>query len=285
MDVPKTYLRRGFLHRTVVYEVFFSIVFLFLYKPFSSTFWLSSSSVKLAVNSIAFYLACILILFVGKELFYKFEKTHEAKIRHIAIWTAAEVVGIALVYLLFTTKLGYATNSGSLELLLRTIFCVALILVFPFLISFMYATIQDKKEEIRLLQLNQTATEAKPDTPMVNLYDYNGTLKISAAQDDIYYIMSQDNYVSIRYLIGEEMNTYLLRCSTVQVEEALRGTSIIRCHRSYLVNLDHVKMLMHSSGKAVMVLSDKTGTEIPVSRKYYKELRQHIVPEKIIKNA
>ena len=285
MEVPKHYLSRGFLYRTVLYDVLFSIGFLALYKPFSSTFWLSVSSWRLTGFSIAFYAACIILLLVSKETFYRFQKKHEARIRHLAIWTAAELVGIALIYLLFVSLLGYYSLSGAGELLIRTILCVALILVFPFLILFMFATIQDKKEEIRLLQLNIADKDVRPDIPMVNLYDYNGALKISAAQDDIFYIMSQDNYVSIYYLIGDTMNNYLLRCSTVQVEEALKGTSIIRCHRSYLVNLNHVKMLHHSSGKAAIVLSDNTGTEIPVSRKYYKELRQFIVPEKIVRNT
>ena len=285
MDVPKLYLSRGFLYRTVLYDVLFSIGFLVLYKPFSSTFWLSTSTPRLTVCSVAFYLACIILLLASRELFYRYQKKHEAKIRHIAIWTAAELAGLALIYLTFTSFLGYYSLSGPVELLLRTAFCVALILVFPFLLTFMYATIQDKKEEIRLLQLNIAENEVRPDVPMVNLYDHSGALKISAAQDDIFYIMSQDNYVSIHYLIGDTMNSYLLRSSTMEVEEALKGTSIIRCHRSYLVNLNHVKMLHHSSGKAAIVLSDKTGTEIPVSRKYYKELRQHIVPEKIVRNT
>ena len=285
MEVPKHYLSRGFLYRTVIYDVLFSIGFLALYKPFSSTFWLSASSWRLAGLSLAFYLACIVFLLASRELFFRFQKRQDANIRHLAIWTAAEQLGLALIYLLFTSGLGYSSHSSSGELLLRTVFCVALILVFPFLLSFMYATIQDKKEEIRLLQLNVAEKDVRPDIPMVNLYDHNGALKISAAQDDIFYIMSQDNYVSIYYLTGDTMNNYLLRCSTVQVEESLKGTSIIRCHRSYLVNLNHVKMLRHSSGKAVIVLSDNTGTEIPVSRKYYKELRQFIVPEKIIKST
>ena len=285
MEVPKLYLSRGFLYRTVLYDVLFSIGFLFLYKPFSSTFWLSASTPRLTGFSIAFYAACIIFLLVSREAFYRFQNRHEAKIRHIAIWTAAELAGLAFIYLVFTNLLGYYSLSSPGELLLRTAFCVALILVFPFLLTFMYAIIQDKKEEIRLLQLNIAQNEVRPDIPMVNLYDHNGVLKISAAQEDIFYIMSQDNYVSIRYLIGDTMNNYLLRCSTIQVEEALKGTSIIRCHRSYLVNLNHVKMLRHSSGKAVIVLSDKTGTEIPVSRHYYKELRKYIVPEKIVRGA
>lgn len=285
MEVPKHYLSRGFLYRTVLYDVLFSIGFLALYKPFSSTFWLSVSSWRLTGFSIAFYAACIVFLLASRELFFRFQKNHDAKMAHLTAWTAAELLGLAVIYLSFTVLMGYSTHSGAGELLLRTIFCVALILVFPFLIAFMYATIQDKKEEIRLLQLNVAENDVRPDIPMVNLYDHSGALKISAAQDDIYYIMSQDNYVSIYYLIGNTMNNYLLRSSTLQVEEALKGTSIIRCHRSYLVNLNHVKMLHHSSGKAAIVLSDNTGTEIPVSRKYYKELRQFIVPEKIVRNT
>ena len=285
MDVPKHYLSRGFLYRTVLYDVLFSIGFLFLYKPFSSTFWLSVSSTRLTLYSIAFYVACIVFLLASKDSFYRFQKKHETRMKHVVIWTVAELAGLAIIYLLFTFLLGYSSLSGPAELLLRTAFCVALILVFPFLLTFMYAIIQDKKEEIRLLQLNMAEKDVRSDIPMVNLYDHSGALKISAAQDDIFYIMSQDNYVSIHYLIGETMNSYLLRCSTIQVEENLKDTSIIRCHRSYLVNLNHVKMLRHSKGKAVIILSDNTGTEIPVSRNYYKELRKYIVPEKIIKST
>ena len=285
MDVPKHFLSRGFLYRTVLYDVLFSIGFLFLYKPFSSTFWLSVSSTRLTLYSIAFYASCIVFLLASKDSFYRFQKKHETRMKHIVIWTVAELIGLAIIYLLFTFLLGYSTRSGPGELLLRTAFCVALILVFPFLLTFMYAIIQDKKEEIRLLQLNIAEKDVRSDIPMVNLYDHSGALKISAAQDDIFYIMSQDNYVSIHYLIGDTMNSYLLRCSTIQVEENLKDTSIIRCHRSYLVNLNHVKMLRHSKGKAVIVLSDNTGTEIPVSRNYYKELRKYIVPEKIIKST
>ena len=64
------------------------------------------------------------------------------------------------------------------------------------------------------------------------------------------------------------------------VEDAFRGTVIVRCHRSFIVNIAHIKVIKHEKGKATVVMDDNVGTVIPVSKSYYKELMNILVQYK-----
>lgn len=286
MIVPKYFLRRDFLYRTVALNIVFSIVFLAAYQPFSFTFWIGVAPLRILLHSAAFYLCCIVLLLASKELFFRYESVRkELRLRSLVLWTACEFTGIAGIYLAFTFTLGYAMNSTLLELLLRTTGCVFLILSIPMVSIFLYARTKDYQEEIRILKLNRAADARKVEgTALVNFYDHSGALKITASQNDIFFIESQDNYVCIHYLIGDAMENYMLRCSTQEVEEALKETGIVRCHRSFLVNINRIKILQHDKGRAVIVMEDSAGSKVPVSRSYYKELLEVIVPGKIVRN-
>ena len=287
MNVPKHFLNKKFLFETVALYTVFSMVFLAVYQPFSMTFWLGVAPADVLFCSIAFYLCCIVFLLASKEGFYRYESARkELPLSALVFWMLCEFTGIAVIYLAFTFALGYSLNSGLLELLIRTTGCVALILSIPMIPVVLYARTKDIQEENRILKLNQTASARKVEgTALVNLFDHSGVLKITASQDDIFYIESQDNYVCIHYLIGDRMESYMLRSSTQEVEESLKGTGIIRCHRSYLVNINRIKVLKHDKGRAVIVMEDNAGSEVPVSKGYYKELLEVLVPGKIVRNT
>lgn len=287
MIVPKYFLKKKFLNETVVLNTVFSMVFLAVYQPFSQTFWLGVSPTDVLLHSVAFYLCCIVFMLASKEGFHRYESARkELPLSSLVMWMLCEFAGIAVIYLAFTFASGYSTDSSLPELLVRVTGCVALILSIPMVPAVLYAKTKDDQEEIRILKLNQAASSRRVEgTSLVNLFDHSGALKITASQDDIFFIESQDNYVCIHYLIGDKMENYLLRSSTQDVEASLKGTGIIRCHRSYLVNINRIKVLKHDKGRAVIVMEDRTGSEVPVSRSYYKELLEVIVPGKIIRNT
>lgn len=287
MLVPKHFLKKTFLYETVAINTVFSMAFLAVYQPFSLTFWLGVAPTEVLLSSAAFYICCIIFMLASKEGFYRYESVRtELPLRSLALWMLCEFTGIAAIYLAFTFALGYSTHSSLLELLIRTTGCVALILSIPMVPTVLYAKTRDDQEEIRILRLNQSAGAKRVEgTALINLFDHSGALKITASQDDIFFIESQDNYVCIHYLIGDKMENYMLRSSTQEIEDALRGTSIIRCHRSFLVNINRIKVLKHDRGRAVIVMEDKSGSEVPVSRSYYKELLEVIVPGKVVRNT
>lgn len=284
---PKHFLTREFLLMKVLFETLFSALFLALYQPFgfSTTLWLGIQPDDVLASTVKFYGVCILVLIMSAEALYRRDEKHPVSYRLLMAWQGAEVLLIAGIYLAFTIALGHAGDTLMSILIARSIICVALIMLIPFVIALLYAEILDDREEIRLLTLNKPLGAGYLDDVLVNLYDHSGTLKISASQRDIYYIESEDNYVNIHYELDDHMTSYLLRSSTGEVEAALRHTSIVRCHRSYLVNLSHVKVLKHGTGKAILILSDKAGTEIPVSKSYYQDLLDRIGPGQDVKDS
>lgn len=83
---------------------------------------------------------------------------------------------------------------------------------------------------------------------------------------DLIFMRSADNYVEVFYRNGQEVGVKMIRGTLKMIDLALDGhPQFFRCHKSYLVNLDHIS---HVSGNAQgLKLHLKTGGEIvPVSR-------------------
>jgi DNA-binding LytR/AlgR family response regulator len=81
-------------------------------------------------------------------------------------------------------------------------------------------------------------------------------------------VQSAENYVEIQYLAGGAGTKKLLRATVKSIEDQLRPFSqMIRCHRSYIINMDHVIKLHREYGRIYLKMN---GIEenIPVSRQY-----------------
>lgn len=82
------------------------------------------------------------------------------------------------------------------------------------------------------------------------------------------YIESTENYVSICYLNKGKFSRYLLRDTMKKMEEIFAGTEIIRCHRSYMVNFEKVKVIRKDRDGLKLELDYPSIMDIPVSKTY-----------------
>ena len=81
-------------------------------------------------------------------------------------------------------------------------------------------------------------------------------------------IKSAENYVEVMYLAGGTGTKKLLRATFKSMEDQLRPFSqMIRCHRTYIVNLDHVIRLHREYGRISLKMNE-IEENIPVSRQY-----------------
>ena len=88
---------------------------------------------------------------------------------------------------------------------------------------------------------------------------------------DIRYVEAQGDYARL-HLAGEE--SYLLRVPLSTLEEEWAGAGFHRIHRSLLVALPHVTEVRTEAGRCSVVVGD---TELPVSRRHTRELRDVLV--------
>jgi len=95
--------------------------------------------------------------------------------------------------------------------------------------------------------------------------------RIKTSEEELLFIKADQNYIKIATLEKQEIDKKLLRISLVKAIEQIKSKQIVRCHRSYLVNLKHIKKTKGNSQGLKLILN-YCDEEIPVSRKHKSEL-------------
>ena len=89
---------------------------------------------------------------------------------------------------------------------------------------------------------------------------------------DLLYITSADNYIEIFYIDNNSIKTQLIRTTLKAARDDLHAfTAFYRCHRGWIVNLDHVISLTGNSQGYRLILNH-TEVTIPVSRNLNEEI-------------
>lgn len=277
-EIPKFLLDKRYLMGSVIFILTFSFLFMALYTPFSITAWFSITDLSHLGMTAAFYLVALAIMLISKQLMYNIQNRICFSFTKYILWLICEMTVISLFYTFFTTVFISPLEQPAWVILLKAIGCVLLIMAIPYTILTLYAAYKAKTEELQMLQyemsLNGENTVVYPS--LVNLYDYNGALKLTISSDSLYYMESQDNYVKIHYENHGKLLSYMLRCRTKTIEENLADTSMVRCHRSYMVNVMKINHIKKRSKIRYIILSNKDIKPIPVSKSYFKNLIEKI---------
>ncbi len=91
--------------------------------------------------------------------------------------------------------------------------------------------------------------------------------------EDILYLKSEDIYAYV-YTNSEKLFTTV---SLGRIEKGLKRHSFFRCHKSYLVNLDHLAKITKGVNYQLILSS---GAKIPLSRTKKKLLIEHLKTQK-----
>ncbi|MDX1406572.1 MAG: LytTR family DNA-binding domain-containing protein [Saprospiraceae bacterium] len=89
---------------------------------------------------------------------------------------------------------------------------------------------------------------------------------------DILYCEADGNYTTIHTDQGE---TYVISRTLSEFEEMLSNSMFFRTHKSYLINLNHIKQYIKGSGGQIIM---KDGTSIQVARARKELLMDRIFP-------
>jgi DNA-binding LytR/AlgR family response regulator len=71
-----------------------------------------------------------------------------------------------------------------------------------------------------------------------------------------------------------KVSKYLLRLTLKKIEENFFGTEIIRCHRSYIVNFEKVKVIRKDRDGLKLEFDNPLVSDIPVSKTYVNGVMQ-----------
>lgn len=296
-EIPKFITSSRYTTVTIALIVLFSTIFLISYQPFSLAMWFSSSNMIRILFTLLFYVASIVILIVSRVTMYRVQERYVITHSQYILWLVAEAIIIALLYTFVTYRYFASSNLTIVDIGMRALLCVTIILAVPNLTVMFYAAYRTKCEELDAAQYeikrlseeyNHLLSEAEverrvskmipksesqPKRPhMVQFYDNGGTLRLTIDINALYYLESEDNYINVHYKHNDKILSYLLRCKTSTVEKSLEGSTMVRCHRSYIVNTGKIRFMGEEHRMHFVTLDDESIKRIPVSKSYYPSL-------------
>jgi len=256
--------------RQLIFTSLFALIFINLYSPFGLDTWNNLTQIQLLFYSSLVILAGLLLIAFSRIIMHQVFKKKELSYLSYILWITAEILCLAIVYVLiqyfFVTKpedvmLAFENN------LKRT----SLVLLFPYSLSFLYFSWREKTA--RLDELSDNVKKEKPQIPsMVPFRDEKNELKFSVKTADLLYLEAADNYVNIHYINSDRVQKYLIRNSMKNMEAGLKDYGIVRCHRSYMVNFDRVKIMRREQDGLVLELDTLQKKLIPISKTYVDEV-------------
>ena len=119
--------------------------------------------------------------------------------------------------------------------------------------------------------------QGDPQPDKYNFYDEKGELKLSVSPELVYYLDAADNYVQIHYLNAGKLEKLLIRNSLKNIEWRFKDKGLVRCHRSYVVNLNLVKLFRRQEGELFLDFGDERLPAIPVSKSYGEGVMSKII--------
>lgn len=282
--VPSYFRQKYQLVATVTFTAFFSLVFMLVSIPFSHNVWFELGPSKAFMFTAAFFILGLLIIIFSKRLMYS-TRMHDMSYLQYVLWDFAEVIVICLLYTLFSLKgdsLGIIelSNNSFIRIFLNAFIYCFVSLIIPYIIAGMYFAIIDKNNTIRLMNYANVVSDEPilpKDEQKITLFDSSGVLKLSLRLSSLYYIESDDNYIIVWYSDSKgELKKYMLRCRLKTVEESFKGSSLVRCHRKYIVNMDKVKVLRKEKDGYELNLDNDVIPPIAVTRTYVENVLKYL---------
>ncbi len=251
--------------RIIIFTALFALVFINIYSPFGADKWFNLTKLQFFTYSSLVILTGVMVVVISRIIMYFVYRKRTINYVHFIIWIGAEILSMASFYALFQK---FALNDARefLDLVRLSARNTALVLLLPYSISWLYLSWRDKKEMID--RMGEITSVTGSEKEMIPFYDDRSVLKFSVRKENLLFLESTENYISICYLNNGKITKYLLRDTMKRMEEKFAGSDIIRCHRSYMVNFGKIKVIRKEKDGLKLDFRDAQLPDIPVSRTY-----------------
>ena len=260
--IPPYYVNTKNTVIQIVFTTVFAYIFINLYKPFGAGEWYDVSWWVFSFASGVLVVSGMLVVLASRLFMFWIKRTRPVSILYYVLMTAGEIIFMALLYALLEQWVLNDIRPFAV-LLYFALQNTALILLIPYLISVLFFEWQEKKMSLEKL-IRQLSYKAH----FIPFKDEKGTLRLTIKANDLIFLESSDNYVTIHYESSGKMKSYLIRNTLKQFEKDLTVFPLLRCHRSYMVNIHHVKLMKREKGLVQLLMDDTGQHTIPVSKTY-----------------
>ncbi|WP_339610286.1 LytTR family DNA-binding domain-containing protein [uncultured Planktosalinus sp.] len=264
---------------SVLIPFVFTLLILLLFRPFEfQTFSTAQTLFWSVLFAVVVSLSIFLIVSILKTYFSSVIEEN---------WTVGKEILLILfvlaIIMFFLTILFLLLNpQQNLWKLLQLVFIRTFLIGFlpvSFLVIFEQYHYQKIKHK-EALKLNEQLLlkETKPKSmsiPKIIIMAENQKLALQLEPHQFIYTKSDGNYIEVFFLDKREIQMELVRNSLKAIESQLPDTMFFRCHKRYLVNLEHLQKVSGNARNLELHLNH-ISEPIPVSRQQSDALLKRI---------
>lgn len=286
----------------IAFTAIFALLFINIYTPFNSYSWAPMNETRYFVSSTIVVGGGLILVILSRILMNLCTRRRGIYYWLYILWIICEIGLMAIGFTIVAVALHM--QNDFMQALGTSFKNTALIYCIPYIISLIYLSWRENLR--RLQEMERASTTATPHSPitegsniepaeqedteqqhqthiahnqptMLHFYDERGELRLSVGSESLIYIEAADNYTCIHYLNKDSVRKTMIRNSLKRIGEQLSGSNVRRCHRSYMVNLDQVKIIRRGKDGAHLEMGIDGVPDIPISKTYSNDILQWFI--------
>ncbi len=287
--LPHYLIEKNNLIVQVTISVLFAIAFLTVYISLSNTTtaWFSLEEKDKFIYTAFFIIFSTIFLILSRiMMFYMSKRLVRFTLPVFILWLLTEIILIGLLHSYISLRIMNITGYSSALIIGKSILVTFIALGFPFIVTDLSFALLDAQRVLKIarkvIQSNDTSVQntqkavnseqTVTDPDIINFNDYTGALKLTVKLKNIYYIKAEGNYVNVLYDNKDGISSFILRNKIQNIENSVTGTPLMRCHRTYIVNTNNIKLIRNETDGYFIDFNQKGLESVPVSNTYREKI-------------
>lgn len=262
--LPAYLFKKANVIKIVAFTAVYASIFINIYKPFGSGNWMENTSqVYFFLYSSVIVLIGFVVIALSRIVMYFWYQRQAIVYIQYLIWILFEVIFMSIFFTIIVLAIRPEVNAWLT--FKDSFYNTVLILVLPYFICHIFLSMSERNKE---LEERDRIKPLDSSVRMIDFYDERETLRLSVMKSKVIYVEAADNYVYIFYKKQSGVTRFMLRNRLKAMEKYLADVDIVRCHRSYMVNLEYVSVIRREPGGIYLELSIPEVPDIPLSQTY-----------------
>lgn len=265
----------------VLFVPLFCMAFIFFYHPedFGAIDRRFYFGIKCTDDTAWHILISIMVLIgmavaaLNRLIMQFYTRNHSLTYIGYIFWVAMEIIAMTLIY---STVACLNSEHPFFEIYETTFVKTIRTLLIPYVICYLYFIWTERSHQFKQMKELLEEDDMALRKAYVQIFDERGKMQFSIRPENLLMIESADNYVCIWYDKNNTPSRTMVRTTIKKLAPSLEGTSIRRCHRSYMVNLDHVKVLAKEPEGLFIDLFLPGVPKIPLSKTYAADITNRL---------
>ena len=258
---PKTWLNCFF-------EGVFVALFLIVFQPFDISLWHDPHKIwYLCGFGVVTFICSAIFRFGIRSIFSNFfqEKNWTVEREIICILCMILLIATGNYLYNFTIFSQKFTLYGFFWMLVVTFIIGIFPTIFGVLTNYIYQL--KKYKETIVVHSQSIDNQVVTKNNFIKFIAENEKDTLEIAENDLLFIESSDNYSTIFFMKNNKLQKELLRSSLSRLEGQIHSSAIVRCHRSFIVNLSKVERVT-GNAQGYKLHLQLPELLVPVARKY-----------------